>query len=79
MGRADLRFTQPAGVAREKRIDKGYFLGYNTPCRYLKRTISSAGMSIRLTCGGSQVQVLYRPPGKTAHTVSVCAVLLLWL
>ena len=28
----------------------------------LTRTISSAGMSIRLTCGGSQVQVLYRPP-----------------
>ena len=26
------------------------------------RTISSAGMSIRLTCGRSQVQVLYRPP-----------------
>ena len=25
-------------------------------------TISSAGMSIRLTCGRSQVQVLYRPP-----------------
>ena len=27
-----------------------------------KWTISSAGMSIRLTCGRSQVQVLYRPP-----------------
>ena len=27
-------------------------------------TISSAGMSIRLTCGRSQVQVLYRPPDK---------------
>ena len=28
-------------------------------------TISSAGMSIRLTCGRSQVRVLYRPPRKS--------------
>ncbi len=31
---------------------------------YAVWTISSAGMSIRLTCGRSQVQVLYRPPEK---------------
>ena len=45
----------------KKTVDKGYYFRYNTPCLE-KRTISSAGMSIRLTCGGSQVRVLYRPP-----------------
>ena len=33
-------------------------------CAIGSRTISSAGMSIRLTCGRSQVQVLYRPPSE---------------
>ena len=35
---------------------------------YAVWTISSAGMSIRLTCGRSQVQVLYRPPEKSLET-----------
>ncbi len=37
-------------------------------CAIGSRTISSAGMSIRLTCGRSQVQVLYRPP-KSSLTI----------
>ena len=38
---------------------------------YAVWTISSAGMSIRLTCGRSQVQVLYRPPEKSLETITV--------
>ena len=52
------RFSQKE---REKQLTRGIIFCI-IPLALKKRTISSAGMSIRLTCGGSQVRVLYRPP-----------------
>lgn len=62
------------GSKEEKAKFPGLTLDNLSKTRYTilaVRTISSAGMSIRLTCGRSQVQVLYRPPEETLGIATV--------